>query len=106
MNPDHQVPDLLRNYDVMLDNFSINPGRGGLFLEVRITHDGCGYVRQTGISSNVTAGKGNFERKKRFIRPWKRIAVQAAVYFGMTHKYADFQKLIPTARFDLNLLRY
>ena len=41
-------------------NFSINPGRGGLFLEVRITHDGCAYVRRTGISSNVTADKGNF----------------------------------------------
>ena len=50
-------------------NFSKSPGRGGLFLEDRITHDGCGYVRQTGISSNVTADKGNFERKKRFVGP-------------------------------------
>jgi len=50
-------------------NFSINPGRGGLFLEDRITHDGCDDVRQAGISSNVTADKGNFERKKRFIGP-------------------------------------
>ena len=86
-------------------NFSINPGRWGLFLEVRITHDGCGYVHQTGISSNVTADKGNFERKKRFVGPWKRIAVQAAVYFGMTHKYADFQKQAPTVPIDPNLLR-
>jgi len=38
-------------------------------LEVRITHDGCGYVHQAGISSNVTADKGNFERKKRFVGP-------------------------------------
>ena len=48
-------------------NFSINPVRWGLFLEDRITHDGCDYVRRTGISSNVTADKGNFERKKHFI---------------------------------------
>ena len=50
-------------------NFSINPGCGGLFLEDRITHDGCGYVHQAGISSNETADKGNFERKKRFVGP-------------------------------------
>ena len=74
-------------------------------MEVRITHDGCGYVHQAGISSNVTADKGNFERKKRVVGPCKRIAYQAAVYFGMTHKYADFQKQTPTGRFDLNLLR-
>ena len=86
-------------------NFLINPGRGGLFLEVRITHDGCGYVCRTGILSNVTADKGNFERKKRFIGPWKRIAYQAAVYSGMTHKYVGFQKQAPTAQIDLNLLR-
>ena len=53
----------------VLRSSSINPGRGGLFLEDRITHDGCGYVRQSGISSNVTADKGHFERKKRFIGP-------------------------------------
>jgi len=50
-------------------NVSINPGRWGLFLDVRITHDGCGYVRRTWISSNVTADKGKFERKKRFVGP-------------------------------------
>ena len=53
----------------MVRNFSINPGRWGLFLEDRITHDGCDDVRQAGISSNVTADKGNFERKKRFVGP-------------------------------------
>jgi len=53
----------------LIGNFSINPGRWGLFLEVRITHDGYGYVHQAGISNNVTADKGNFERKKRFIGP-------------------------------------
>jgi len=47
----------------------MNPGRGGLFLEDRITHDGCDYVRQTGILNNVTANKGSFERKKHFIGP-------------------------------------
>ena len=26
-------------------------------MEVRITHDGCGYVHQAGISSNVTADR-------------------------------------------------
>ena len=52
-----------------VENFSINLGRWGLFLEDHITHDGCGYVRRIGISSNVTAEKGNFERKKRFVGP-------------------------------------
>ena len=60
---------LLLKINPKFRNFSINPGRGGLFLEVRITHDGCAYVHRTGISSNVTADKGNFERKKRFIGP-------------------------------------
>jgi len=50
-------------------DFSKSPGRGGLFLEDRITHDGCDDVHQAGISSDVTADKGNFERKKRFIGP-------------------------------------
>jgi len=50
-------------------NVSKNPVRWGLFLEFRITHDGCGYIHQAGISSNVTADKGNFERKKRFVGP-------------------------------------
>ena len=50
-----------------VSNFSINPGRGGLLLEDRITHDGNDYVRRSEISSNVTADKGNFERKKRFV---------------------------------------
>ena len=50
-------------------NISINPVRWGLLLEDRITHDGCAYVRRTGISSNVTADKDNFERKKRFVGP-------------------------------------
>ena len=66
----------ISNGYVKFSNFSINPGRGGLFLEDRITHDGCDYVRRTGMSSNVTADKGNFEREKRLVGPWKRIAVQ------------------------------
>ena len=53
----------------IIRNFSINPGRWGLFLEERITHDGNGYVHRTGISNNVTADKCNFERKKRFVEP-------------------------------------
>ena len=48
-------------------DFSINPGCWGLFLEDRITHDGCAYVHQAEILNNVTADKGNFERKKRFV---------------------------------------
>ena len=73
-------------------------------MEVRIIHYGCSYVHQAGISNNVTAVKGNFERKKRFVGHLKRIAVQAAVYSGITHKYAVFQKQTPTAQIDLNLL--
>jgi len=64
------LKELLYGYQLdtcFLRNFSINPGRGGLFLEDCITHDGNGYVRRTEISSNVTADKGNVERKKRFI---------------------------------------
>ena len=51
------------------ENFSINPGCGGLFLEDRITHDGSVYVRRTGISSNVTADNGDFEREKCLVGP-------------------------------------
>ena len=64
------LKELLYGYQLdtcFLRNFSINSGREGLFLEDCITHDGCEYVHQAGISSNVTADKGNFERKKRFV---------------------------------------
>jgi len=44
-------------------------GRGGLFLEIRITNDDGDYARQARISSNVKADKGNLERKTRFVVP-------------------------------------
>jgi len=49
--------------------FRIESGRGGLFLEIRITNDGNDYARQARISSNVKAVKGNLERKTRFEGP-------------------------------------
>ena len=49
-------------------NVSINPGRGGLFLEDCITPDGCAYVRRTGISSNVRADKGSRKNNVAFLR--------------------------------------
>ena len=36
-------------------------------MEDRITHDGCAYVRRTGILSNVTADKGSRKNNVAFL---------------------------------------
>ena len=71
-------------------------------MEVRITHDGCAYVHQAGISSNVTADKGC--GRSTLSDPENELRIKLGLFWNDT-QVCGLPKIDPTARFDLNLLR-